>query len=281
MSGRLLAPRRVAAVIGDPARHSRSPAIHNAAFASAGIDWVFTAFEVPAGGGAQALDAMRTLGLAGLSVTMPLKAEVAAAADTADEEVEVLSAANCIVPVGDGRLHAANTDAAGFLAGLRADAGVSPDNARVALIGGGGAARAVAWGLAGAGAAEVVVINRTVSRAEAAASIANAASGPAQPGRVGAMDDIAAADVVVNATSVGMGADSSMPCDPGLLRPGQVAVDLVYEPIETAWLAALRRRGVETHNGLSMLAYQAAAAFELWTGTEAPVGVMRQAALGP
>ena len=281
MSGRLLAPRRVAAVIGDPARHSRSPAIHNAAFASAGIDWVFTAFEVPAGGGAQALDAMRTLGLAGLSVTMPLKAEVAAAADTTDEEVEVLSAANCIVPVGDGRLHAANTDAAGFLAGLRADAGVSPDNARVALIGGGGAARAVAWGLAGAGAAEVVVINRTVSRAEAAASIANAAIGSAQPGRVGAMDDIAAADIVVNATSVGMGADSSMPCDPGLLRPGQVAVDLVYEPIETAWLAALRRRGVETHNGLSMLAYQAAAAFELWTGTEAPVGVMRQAALGP
>ena len=167
--------RRVAAVIGDPVRHSRSPAIHNAAFAAAGIDWTFTAFEVPAGKGAEALEAMRILGLAGMSVTMPLKAEVAAAADTVDEEVEILAAANCIVPLDDGRLRAVNTDASGFVAGLQADAGVSPDGLRVALIGGGGAARAVAWGLAAAGAADVAVINRTETRAEAAASIANAA----------------------------------------------------------------------------------------------------------
>ncbi len=272
--------RRVAAVIGDPARHSRSPAIHNAAFAAAGIDWVFTAFEVPAGRGAEALEAMRVLGLAGMSVTMPLKAEVAAAADTVDAEVEILAAANCIVPLGDGRLHAANTDAAGFVAGLRADAGLSPEGLRVALLGGGGAARAVAWGLAAAGAADVAVINRTGSRAEAAASIANAASRSGRPGRVGTMEDMAAADLVVNATSVGMGSDASMPCDPTLLRPGQVAVDLVYEPIETAWLAALRLHGVEAHNGLSMLVYQAAAAFELWTGIDAPVEAMRQAAVG-
>ena len=272
--------RRVAAVIGDPVRHSRSPAIHNAAFAAAGIDWVFTAFEVPAGKGAEALDAMRVLGLAGMSVTMPLKAEVAAAADEVDEEVEVLAAANCMVPLGDGRLRAANTDAAGFVAGLQADAGLSADGLRVVLMGGGGAARAVAWGLAAAGAADVAVINRTQAKAQTAAAAANAAGRTGRSGRVGTMDDIAGADVVVNATSVGMGADPSMPCDPSLLRPGQVAVDLVYEPTETAWLAALRQRGVEAHNGLSMLAYQAAAAFELWTGAEAPVEVMRQAALG-
>ena len=273
-------PERVAAVIGDPARHSRSPAIHNAAFATTGIDWVFTAFEVPAGGGAAALEAMRVLRLAGLSVTMPLKAEVAEAADLRDDEVVVLGAANCIVPVGDGRLRAANTDAAGFISGLRADAGVEPDGLRVALLGAGGAARAVAWGLAAAGAADVAVINRTPSKAQAAADTANAAPAAGQPGRVGSMDDIAAADVVVNATSVGMGADAaSMPCDPTLLRPGQVAVDLVYEPLETPWLAALRQRGVEAHNGLSMLAYQAAAAFEMWTGIDAPVDTMRQAAI--
>ena len=272
--------RRVAAVIGDPVRHSRSPAIHNAAFAAVGIDWVFTAFEVPAGKGAEALDAMRVLGLAGMSVTMPLKAEVAAAADEVDEEVEVLAAANCMVPLGDGRLRAANTDAAGFVAGLQADAGLSADGLRVVLMGGGGAARAVAWGLAAAGAADVAVINRTQAKAQTAAAVANAAGRAGRSGRVGTMDDVAGADVVVNATSVGIGADSSMPCDPSLLRPGQVAVDLVYEPTETAWLAALRQRGVEAHNGLSMLAYQAAAAFELWTGAEAPVEVMRQAALG-
>ena len=270
---------RVAAVIGDPARHSRSPAIHNAALAATGIEWVFTAFEVPAGGGAAALEAMRVLRLAGLSVTMPLKAEVAEAADVRDDMVEVLGAANCILPLGDGRLRAANTDTDGFVSGLQADAGLEPEGLRVALLGAGGAARAVAWGMAAAGAAEVVLINRTPSKAQAAADIANAAGEAGQPGRVGSMDDIAAADVVVNATSVGMGADTSMPCDPTLLQPGQVAVDLVYEPLETAWLAALRQRGVEAHNGLSMLAYQAAAAFELWTGVEAPVEVMRQAAV--
>ena len=276
--------RRVAAVIGDPVRHSRSPAIHNAAFAVTGMDWVFTAFEVPAGGGEAALEAMRVLQLAGLSVTMPLKAEVAEAADVRDDEVEVLGAANCILPLGDGRLRAANTDAAGFIAGLRADAGIGPDGIRVALLGGGGAARAVAWGLAAAGAVDIAVINRTPTRAQAAAAVANATPRAGQPGRVGSIDDVAGADLVVNATSVGMGAGSladpkrgDMPCDPGLLRPGQVAVDLVYEPLETAWLAALRHQGVEAHNGLSMLAYQAAAAFELWTGIEAPVDVMRQA----
>jgi shikimate dehydrogenase len=276
----------VAAVIGDPARHSRSPAIHNAAFAATGIDWVFTAFEAPAGGGEAALEAMRVLQLAGLSVTMPLKAEAAEAADLRDDEVEVLGAANCILPLDDGRLRAANTDAAGFVAGLKADAGIGPDGVRAALLGGGGAARAVAWGLAAAGAADIAVINRTSSKAQAAADAANAAGEAGQPGRIGSIDDIAGADLVVNATSVGMGASaaadlkrSDMPCDPTLLRPGQVAVDLVYEPLETAWLAALRQRGIEAHNGLSMLAYQAAAAFELWTGIEAPVEVMRQAAI--
>ena len=266
-------PTRLAAVIGDPVRHSRSPAVHNAAFAAVGLDWVFTAFEVPAGSGAAALDAMRVLRLAGLSVTMPLKAEVASAADSVDDVVQALGAANCIVSMENGGLHAANTDAAGFVAALRADAGVTPEARRVALLGAGGAAKAVAFALAAAGAADVAVINRTRSRAEEAAAIAG------DSGRVGTHADIAGAHIVVNATSAGMGADISMPCDPELLHAGQVAVDLVYEPLETAWLAALRERGVAAHNGLSMLVYQAAQAFELWTRMPAPVEVMRQAAV--
>ena len=265
---------RVAAVIGDPVRHSRSPAIHNAAFAAVGLDWTYAAFEVPAGSGARALEAAKTLGLAGLSVTMPLKAEVAEAADEADEVVRALGAANCVVVTGDGRLRAENTDGGGFVDGLAADAGLSPSGRRVAVIGAGGAARAVVGALGAAGAADVAVINRTESRAEAAAALA----GPV--GRVGrASADIPAADLVVNATPAGMGADSVMPCAPGLLHKGQVAVDLIYEPLVTPWLAALRAGGVEAHNGLSMLVYQAAAAFELWTGADAPVEVMRQAAL--
>ena len=265
---------RVAAVIGHPVRHSRSPAIHNAAFAAVGLDWVYAAFEVPAGSGARALEAAKTLGLAGLSVTMPLKAEVAEAADEADEAVRELGAANCVVVTDDGRLRAENTDGAGFVAGLAADVGLSLPGRRVAVIGAGGAARAVVRALGAAGAADVAVINRTESRAEAAAALA----GPV--GRVGrASADIPAADLVVNATPAGMESDAAMPCDPGLLHQGQVAVDLIYEPLVTPWLAALRAGGVEAHNGLSMLVYQAAAAFELWTGADAPVEVMRQAAL--
>ena len=278
----VFSPSKVAAVIGDPVRHSRSPAIHNAAFASTGIDWVYTYFEVPAGGGASALEAMRTLDLGGLSVTMPLKAEVAAAVDVVDDEVSALGAANCIVPLGDGRLRAANTDGSGFVAALEADAGVTPQGRCVLLFGGGGAARAIAWGLAAAGADAVIVVNRTPAAAAATAALAGSV------GRVGTRDDIAGSDIVVNATSVGMAGKENthsggmsvttrMPCDPGLLRPGQVAIDIIYEPLETAWLAALRARGVEAHNGLSMLVYQAATAFTLWTGVTAPVDVMRRA----
>ncbi len=268
-------PLRVAAVIGMPARHSRSPAIHNAAFAAVGLNWAFTSFEVPPGGGAAALESMRTLGLAGLSVTMPLKAEVAAAADEVSGEVAALGVANCIVASADGTLRAHNTDASGFVEALRADAGVNVEGLNAVVLGAGGAARAVIWALAAGDAQRVTVVNRTPERAAAAAELA--------PGVavVGSAEAVAQADLVVNATSVGMGADPHMPCDPELLTPPQVAVDLIYEPVETPWLAALRSRGVQAHNGLSMLVYQAAVAFKLWTGVEAPVEVMRQAVLTP
>ena len=283
-------PRRLAALVGMPARHSRSPAIHNAAFEATGIDWAFTAFEVPSGAGAAALDAMRVLGLGGLSVTMPLKAEVAAAADCADADVRALGASNCIVPMRDGRLRAANTDVPGFLEALKADAEITPRGLRAVLLGGGGAACGVAWALGAAGARDVAVVNRTPARGEAVAAVANAAAASRRArsgdvegsqtavGRVATPQDIRAADLVVNATSVGMGADKGVPCDPALLSAGQVAVDLIYEPLETRWLAQLRRRGVQAHNGLSMLIHQAGAAFELWTGQPAPLDAMRAAA---
>jgi len=300
-------PVSVAAVIGDPVRHSRSPAIHNAAFAAAGLDWLYTAFEVPAGAGADALMAMRVLNLRGLSVTMPLKAEVAAAADSADEVVRALGAANCVVPDARGGLHATNTDGAGFLAGLADDAGCDVYSKRVVVLGAGGAAKAVAHAAGHAGAADVCIVNRTLARAEAAAALAGST------GRVGTLADIGAADIIVNATPVGMAGGSrdsagpsvadivvhatpagmaggqhrssggsgieSMPCDPHSLNAGQVAVDLIYEPLETPWLAALRSRGVEAHNGISMLVHQAAAAFKLWTGYEAPLEAMKKAVI--
>lgn len=266
---------RLAAVIGDPVRHSLSPTLLNAAFAEAGLDWHFMALEVAEGRSDEALDSVRALGLAGLSVTMPHKAAVAAAVDHRTEQAELLDAVNCVVAEG-GRLVGHNTDGDGFLDGLRHDTGFDPAGRSTVVIGAGGAARAVVLALARAGAAEVAVVNRTASRAEVAAGLA----GPV--GRVVLSDElsdtVAAADLVVNATSVGMTDDGALPVDPESVAVGAIAVDLIYHPPETAWLAALRGRGIEAHNGLSMLVFQAAHAFRLWTGSEAPVAVMDAAA---
>lgn len=264
---------RVAAVIGDPVSHSLSPVIHNAAFGALDLDWVFLAFRVPKDRGAAAIDAMRVLGLSGMSVTMPHKADVIASVDEVSPDVEALGAANCIVHLGGGVLRAENTDGAGFVAGLRDDAGISPEGRTVAVLGAGGAARAVIRAVAEAGAAEIHVINRSVDRAAAAAHLAGSI------GRVSPADSVSGADIVVNATPLGMGSDTTLPCEPGLLGAGQVAVDLIYEPARTRWFSALRDNDVEVHNGLSMLVRQAAAAFTLWTGEEAPLAEMRSSAL--
>jgi shikimate dehydrogenase len=266
---------RVAAVIGDPVRHSRSPQIHNAAFAATGLDWKFMAFEVPPGDAVAALDAMRVLRLGGLSVTMPHKAAVAQAADEVSDAVATLDAANCVVPLADGRLRAENTDVIGFLGGLTDDAGITPRDRKVVVLGAGGAARAVIHACHGAGAADIAVVNRSADRAMIAAELA------APTARVGTIADIAGADLVVNATSVGLNEDEGMPCAVELIESKQVVVDLIYSPLRTRWVAELRSRGIEAHNGLSMLVHQAAAAFELWTGVPAPIDVMREAALGP
>jgi shikimate dehydrogenase len=265
---------RLAAVIGSPVRHSRSPAIHNAAFDALGLDWRFLALEVAPGDCRRALDGMRALGLAGLSVTTPHKDDVAALVDDRSADVEVLGAANCVVPVGDGRLRGENTDGAGFVAALRAS-GVEPAGLRCCVLGAGGAARSVVLALARAGAAEVVVVNRTAAKGEAAAALAGGA------GRTGDAEAVVpAADVVVNGTSVGMGEGGGLPVDPALLRPGQVVAELVVHPLRTPLLEAAAASGCATVDGLGMLVHQAAVAFELWTGRPAPVEAMHRGARG-
>jgi len=264
------AATRVAAVIGDPVRHSLSPAIHNAAFAAAGLDWVYVAFEVPAGRGAEAVRAMDVLGIDGLSVTMPHKAEVAGAVDGLTSAAVALGAVNCVVR-RNGRTTGHSTDGDGFLWGLRDDLSVDPAGLRCVVLGAGGAARAVVLALAGAGAAAVSVVNRTQDRAVRAAALAGAV------GSVGGAESVADADLVVNATPVGMGDDAGLPLDPSLLSPGQTVVDLVYHPASTPLLEAAASRGARTGNGLPMLVGQAAAAFTLWTGEVAPVQAMAAA----
>ena len=259
-----------AGVIGSPIGHSLSPAIFTSAFAAVGLDWSYEAYDVAEDDAVPFLERLRTGELEGISVTMPDKAAVIPGLDELDPVASDLQAVNCIARDGD-RLRGHNTDGAGFLDALRHDSGIDVTGRRCVVVGAGGAGRAVALALHTGGAAEIVVVNRSASRAQTAVDLLRGI------GRVGAASDIATADVVVNATSVGMG-DGRLPFDAALLRDHQVVVDIVYQPLQTPLLLAAQAAGARTVDGLGMLVHQAAHAFRLWTGAEPPVDAMRAGA---
>lgn len=261
---------RVAAVIGSPVRHSLSPALHNAAFEQLGVDWVYTAFDVVHGRAQAAVDAMRALGIGGLSVTMPHKESIAQAVDSLDPAAAALRSVNTVVPQADGSLRGYSTDGAGFIASLTA-AGVTVDGLTVCVLGAGAAARAIIDALGRAGAARIAVLNRTFSTAQEATHLAGAV------GAIGAAHDVRDADIVINATSIGMGS-ADLPCDPASLRSGQVVADIVYHPRDTALLQAARAAGAMPVDGFGMLVHQAALQQQLWHGHLPDVAVMAAAA---
>jgi shikimate dehydrogenase len=213
-------------------------------------------------------------------VTMPHKGDVAALVDDRSDVARRLGAVNCVMN-RDGTLFGDNTDGVGFLASLARAANFDPSGKRCLIIGAGGAARAVTLALADAGAASVVVVNRTATKALDVAALA----GPV--GRVGDLGGSATAlaenaELIVNATPMGMTGTGTMGdgwlISPTLLQAGQVAADLVYAPRPTPWLAAAADAGATAVDGLGMLVHQAAAQLELWTGLAPPVDVMWQAA---
>lgn len=269
------AATRLAGVLGHPVKHSLSPVLHNAAFAELGLDWAYMAFDVAAGACPAAVEGARALGLQGLSVTMPHKRAAALACDELTPTAQALGVANTIVRRGD-RLVGDSTDGPGFVASLRA-AGHDPAGRTCVVLGAGGAASAVAHALASAGASRVGVVARRREAAEQVAALAGTV------GVAASVTAVVAADLVVNATSVGMadtdGAEGlPFGVDASLLRPGQVVADLVYHPLRTPLLVAAEAAGASPIDGLGMLVHQAALAFELWTGSPAPLGVMAAAA---
>lgn len=260
---------RLAAVIGDPVRHSLSPQIHNAAYNALGLDWRYLAFPIAAGNAAAALDAMRTLSIEGLSVTMPHKEDVARLVDELMPAAAALASVNCVRREG-ARLIGDSTDGIGFVRALTSEIDQSLNGATIGVVGAGGAARSIVDAVARAGASRIVVVNRSRENADRAAALAANAE-------VGAVDDLRSVDIIVNTTSVGMegGPDpSGSAVDPSHLRAEHIVCDIVYQPRQTALLAAAEDVGATVVGGVGMLVHQAAVAFEWWTGQNAPIEPM-------
>jgi shikimate dehydrogenase len=275
---------RLVGIIGDPVAHSLSPRMHNAAFAAVGLNWVYLAFRVPAGRLAAALRGLAALGAVGVNVTVPHKEAVLPLLDAVEPAAARVGAVNVICLDGE-RLRGDNTDAGGLIDALAAQ-GVVLRGSRALILGAGGGGRAAAVALAEAGAARLVILNRTVERAQAlAAHVARLApgcaleSGPLEP--AAAVRATAEADVVVQATSAPLSADPDragwLDAMRAGLRPGMTVLDMVYTPRWTPLLAAARAAGATAVSGLAMLVHQGARAFALWTGRPAPLDVMWRA----
>lgn len=243
-------------IILHPAGHTRSPAMHNAAYAALGIDAHFATFDVPPSRLADAIRGARALGLRQLSVSIPHKERVLDLVDVVEDTAARIGAANTIVRDGD-RLRASNTDWIGAVRAL--ESARSLEGTRSVVLGAGGTARAVVWGLLSRGS-RVSVLNRSVDRAEALAAELGAE-------RAGPLEYLAELpqDVLVNTTSVGMGRDVS-PVPAEAIDPKAVVLDAVYAPEQTRLLRDAEARGARAVSGRWMLVHQAVAQLEAWAG---------------
>ena len=259
---------KLAAVLGWPVEHSRSPQLLNAAFAAAGIDAVLVPMGVPPDRFGAAVAGLRALGALGASVTLPHKLAVAALCDELSPAARAIGAVNCLHVAG-ARLIGHNTDAAGFADGLAA-AGFDVRGKRIVVLGAGGAARAVAYGVRGSAGVEVV-----------ARRPAEVGWAPARPWTEADLRAaFAPAELVVDCTPIGLGDPGeeafvdALPLD--VLAPRAWVATLVYHR-STRLLERARSRGHATLDGGAMLVHQAARAFAIWTGVPAPVDVMTRA----
>lgn len=279
-------------LIGDPVAHSRSPAMHNAAFAHLGIDARYEAWHTPASELPARVAALHAPGVLGANVTLPHKAAVIPLLDALEPEAAQIGAVNTIYRSADGALVGANTDAPGLLADLREQAGFVPAGRRVVVLGASGAARAAIFALANAGVACLVVANRTAQRAETLVADLRATTRETRPPPADAnidsadwlqalaLDDpalaaaLAGCDLLINATSVGWN-DAETPLPDPPVSPDALVYDMVYR--QTRLLRESAARGARTLDGLGMLLHQGALAFTRWTGQQAPLDVMRAA----
>jgi shikimate dehydrogenase len=274
---------RVCVLIGDPVEHSLSPTIQNAAFEHLGLDYVYIAFNVKADRLKDAVSGIRALNIYGLNVTMPYKIAIIKYLDDLDETAGRIGSVNTVLN-SDGKLIGYTTDGLGALNALKyADA--DPSNKKVVILGAGGSSRAISFTLAKI-TSELVIFNRTFSRAEDLKNSIRRVLGDRLKIKAAPFTDehlgkeLEDADILINATPIGMKPkDDEMPVKKDYLRKDLVVFDLVYEPLETRLLREARSVGAKVIDGLSMLVHQGAVSFKIWTGMDAPVEIMIEAAL--
>jgi len=278
----VLGHTKVMGVFGHPISHSLSPVMHNAAIRALNIDYIYVPFHVLPENLPRAVEGIRAMEIAGVNVTIPHKEHVIEHLDEVSEYSTRLGSVNTITNV-EGRLRGDTTDGPGFVRSAEAAWG-KLDGCRTLVIGAGGSAKAVTFALAEIGC-EIVIANRTRERAvELVEGLGKVFA--AGTFRVVELDgqalgeEIPKIDLVVNTTSVGMYPDvDGIPMPPDLLRRNLLVYDLVYNPARTRLVAEAEKRGASAVNGLMMLVYQGALSFEMWTGLEAPISVMKDAIL--
>ncbi len=258
-------------VIGDPISHSRSPSLHNAAYAACGLSqrFLYAACHIRAADLKEAIGSVRELGIRGVSVTIPHKQAVLALLDEIDPLAAKVGAVNTIVN-NDGKLRGYNTDLAGIILPLEAQTSLS--GKRVALLGAGGAARAAAFAVTTKGAS-LTIFNRTIDEAQSLAAEVKATAADLSD-----LAQLSGFDIILQSTPVGMSPDVERSLIPEqYLHAGQIVFDFVYNPPETKLLRQAKQRGAVVISGIEMFLQQGAAQFELYTGQKAPLEAMRQA----
>jgi shikimate dehydrogenase len=268
---------KICALIGDPIEHTMSPVMHNTAYKKLGLDYIYIPFRVKPEQLAQAVAGLRALNVRGFNVTIPHKVAIIPLLDGLDPLAEKIGAVNTVVN-NDGELRGFNTDAAGFLRALL-EHGIKPKGKKVIVLGAGGASRAITYILAEKGA-HLTILNRQQEldwAEDIAQLIREDLRQEVKVLELGHLTEaLAGADLLVNATSVGMSpAIKDSPVTAGLLDKVPVVFDIVYNPIITRLLREAALAGAKTIGGLDMLAWQGALAFEMWTGQTAPIDLMR------
>lgn len=263
---------RIIALFGNPVGHSISPAIHNAAFTRAGLNYIYIPFELKENQLERALNSFDCFRIEGANVTVPYKTDVIKYLDELDEKARLMGAVN-VISYCDGKLKGYNTDGDGFLMSLKENAGITPEGHTILILGGGGAARAIAFSLAIHRAKRVYIANRTYERAaKLSEEINRAAKGAAVPIHFD-YDSLKAvsykADIIVNATTVGMSPHTDeSPVPIKIIHSSQLVCDVVYNPIMTRLLREASDKGCDVLTGLGMFIYQAIESFKIWTGIE-------------